>query len=285
MLDGRQPIVAVGVHDGLSAALAERAGVAALWVSGFCVTASRAVPDASLLSSRQLVDKVDEIASATSLPLIVDVDEGHGDARSSARLAREVHAAGAAAISIEDNAWPKVNSFSTAQPHRIVATHEFQRKLREIRRAAPGLRIIARTEALIAGLPLRAAVARGTAYASAGADYVLIHSRFTALEQFAAIRDAWQSPTPLAVVPTLATAVRPSEFTRLGFALVIYANHPFRSAAAVMIRAYENITADGTPAASPEGVSMNFLFDVADRCESRRRERKSEPRVGFAARR
>lgn len=269
------PIVAVGVHDGLSAALAERAGLKALWLSSFCVTAARAVPDNSILSSRQLVDKVQEIRSATALQLIADIDEGHGGSANAARLAHDVFEAGAWAISIEDNAIPKVNSFRTSLPHRLVSVEKFQSKLCAVRQAAPSLKIIARTEALIAGNTLTEAIARGNAYAAAGADYVLIHSRFRAFAEFASIAASWLSLTPLAVIPTLATAIPAEQFASLGFVLVVYANQAFRSAAASMMRVYESIAAGTRPYALQDGMSMEFLFDVADRCQERRERQTS----------
>lgn len=107
-----EPITRViGVHDALSAILAERAGFEALWVSGLCVSTSRGVADAGLLTMSEFHDAAVGVRRATSLPVIADVDAGFGDVTVVKRMTQLYESAGISAVCIEDKQYPKRNSF------------------------------------------------------------------------------------------------------------------------------------------------------------------------------
>src|SRR5438128_10224645 len=197
-------LLAAGAHDALSAKLAEEAGFDAIWASGFGISAVQAVPDANILTLTETLDAVRRIVDAVDIPVIADCDNGYGNAINVMRTAGEFERAGAAGICIEDNEFPKRCSFYAGVRRGLVPAEEHARKVEAAiaARREGSFLVIARTEALIAGLGQEEALRRARAYANAGADAVLVHSKahdFTELRAFAAV---WDHPVPLVAVPT-----------------------------------------------------------------------------------
>jgi len=105
-------IKAVGAHDALSAKLIQLAGFDAIWASGFAISASlKCIPDASFITSSEQLEVERNMAEAITIPIIADVDTGYGNALNVMRTVNEQERAGVAAISIEDNVYPKRCSF------------------------------------------------------------------------------------------------------------------------------------------------------------------------------
>src|SRR5262247_189334 len=179
LLRGERIVLAAGAHDALSAKLAEEAGFDAIWASGFGISAVQGVPDANILTLTETLEAVRRICDAVAVPVVADCDNGYGNAINVMRTASEFERAGAAGICIEDNEFPKRCSFYAGVRRDLVATEEHARKVEAAvsARRNPGFAVIARTEALICGLGLDEALTRATAYAAAGADAVLVHSK------------------------------------------------------------------------------------------------------------
>jgi phosphoenolpyruvate phosphomutase len=108
--------------------------------------------------------------------------------------------------------------------------------------------IVARTEALIAGEGEEEALRRARAYADAGADAVLVHSKSSSVDELAAVARAWNRPVPLVAVPTTYFRVTAEQLAALGVKIVIYANQGLRSALKAMEAAYDEILRSGTSA-------------------------------------
>src|SRR5215470_18576905 len=183
-------LLAAGAHDALSAKLAEEAGFDAIWASGFGISAVQAVPDANILTLTETLDAVRRIVDAVGIPVVADCDNGYGNAINVMRTASEFERAGAGGICIEDNEFPKRCSFYAGVKRDLVPAEEHARKIEAATAARqdPGFHVIARTEALIAGLGMDEALHRARAYADAGADAVLVHSKehdFGELRRFA----------------------------------------------------------------------------------------------------
>lgn len=227
-----------GAHDALSAALIERAGFPAIWLSGFGVAAAQfGLPDANLVTATESAEAVRRVASGVTTPVIVDADNGFGDAFNAARVVGDYGRAGAAAVCLEDNAFPKRCSLWASAPRRLLTIPEMQEKLAAAKKAAEpfGMLLIGRVESLIAELGPEDAVKRAQAYAEAGADAILIHAR-----RYAPLREIAVSgkvPRPLVVVPTLFPDVGFSELAEAGFAAVVYANQVLRA----MVRAEQAV--------------------------------------------
>ncbi|MFQ5723078.1 MAG: isocitrate lyase/PEP mutase family protein, partial [Terriglobia bacterium] len=160
LLGRAQPTLLVGAHNGLTAKLAEEAGFDGVWASGFEINAARALPDASILSMSEHLAVCGEINDATTLPVVADCDNGFGNAINVMRLVRECEKAGIAAISIEDNVFPKRCSFYASVKRELESIEEFSGKIRAAKNTqrAPDFAVIARTEAFIAGWGLEEAL-------------------------------------------------------------------------------------------------------------------------------
>ena len=248
LLSRPEPVVACGAHDALSARLLEEAGFDAVWASGFGLSAVRAVPDASILTMSETLEATRAMVDATSIPVIADCDNGFGNAINVMRTVQDFEAAGVSAISIEDNVFPKRCSFYTGVTRELVPTDEHARKVRAAKAAqrSPEFMVIARTEALIAGWGKEEALARARAYADAGADAILIHSKHPDLSELEEVARSWDRPVPLVAVPTTYVGTPLAELALAGFRLVIYANQSLRAAVVAMRQALGDLRAGRT---------------------------------------
>jgi len=232
LLAQRPQVVACGAHDALSAKLVEQAGFDAIWASGFGLSAVRAVPDASILTMSETLEATRAMVDATTIPVIADCDTGFGNAINVMRTVADFEAAGVAAISIEDNVFPKRCSFYAGVARELVPAEEHARKIAAAKSAqrSDDFVVIARTEALIAGWGKEEALSRARMYADAGADAILIHSKHPDLSELAEVARAWDRPVPLVSVPTTYIGASLHELEQAGFKLVIYANQALRAA-------------------------------------------------------
>jgi phosphoenolpyruvate phosphomutase len=224
------PIVLAGAHDGLSARLVEEAGFHGVWASGFEISASHGVPDASILTMTETLEATRMMCAATSLPVVADCDTGFGNAINAARTVQAFEAAGAAGVCIEDNIYPKRCSFYPGVKRLLADVDEQALKIRAaVDAGSRDFVVIARTEALIAGWGLEEALRRGRAYADAGADAVLIHSSQSTVDDVARFAEEWDRLTPLVCVPTTYHTATVDELARIGFKIVIFANQGMRA--------------------------------------------------------
>jgi phosphoenolpyruvate phosphomutase len=224
------PIVMAGAHDGLSARLVEEAGFDGVWASGFEISASYGVPDASILSMTETLDAARAVNDAAGIPVIADCDTGFGNSINVIRTVRAFDAAGVAGICLEDNVFPKRSSFYVGVTRRLADTGEQVLKIRAaVEAASRDLVVIARTEALIAGWGMEEALRRGRAYADAGADAVLIHSKQPTADEVVRFAAGWDRPVPLVCVPTTYKDASVDELARAGFKIIIFANQGMRA--------------------------------------------------------
>ncbi len=161
-----------GAFNALAARLIEQAGYDAAYLSGAALSAGAlALPDVGLFTLSELAINTAYIARSVEIPLIVDADTGFGEAMNVERTVRELEAAGAAAIQIEDQRLPKRCGHLSGKS--LVEPAEMCGKLRAAvaARSDPDLVIIARTDA--AGVTsLDDAIYRAQAYLAAGADWI-----------------------------------------------------------------------------------------------------------------
>ncbi|MBI4241887.1 MAG: isocitrate lyase/phosphoenolpyruvate mutase family protein [Candidatus Rokubacteria bacterium] len=226
-------VLAVGAHDALSAKLVEAAGIPVVWASSFTVSAAqRAMPDVNLLTMTENLEVARHINDAVSVPVIADCDNGYGNAINVIRTVEEYEKAGIAGISIEDNVFPKRCSLYPGVRRELATVAEHAGKVRAAKRAQrdPDFVVIARTEALIAGWGMPEALKRAHAYADAGADMILMHSKAPTAAEVLEFVGRWDRDTPIVVVPTLYPSVRFEELQAAGVKLVIFANQVLRGA-------------------------------------------------------
>nr|WP_321958294.1 isocitrate lyase/phosphoenolpyruvate mutase family protein [Burkholderia cenocepacia] len=238
----------MATHSPLSAILAEEAGFDGLWASGFELSALLGLPDMSMISMTQHLDMLRSIAARSSLPIVADIDTGYGNAINVIHAIAEYERAGTAAVVIEDKTFPKVTSLATGGRQELLRIEEFEGKIQAAiaTRVDPDFLVIARTEALIAGLGEEETLKRARAYERAGADMILVHSKQkdpAEIEQFAR---AWNGNAPLVLVPNAYPELDAHRIRALGnVRMVIYGNYGIRAAATAMQQTFRRIVADG----------------------------------------
>ena len=226
-------VPAVGAHDALSAKLIEAAGFPVVWSSSFTVSAAqRAMPDVNLLTMTETLEAAAHINRAVGLPVVADCDNGYGNAVNVVRTVEEYERAGIAGLCFEDNVFPKKCSLYPGMRRELLSIEEHAGKIRAAKRAQrePATVVISRTEALIAGWGMAEALRRAHAYADAGADMILMHSKAPTAAEVLEFMRLWDRPTPIVVVPTLYPSVTFEELEAAGVKLVIWANQVLRGA-------------------------------------------------------
>lgn len=239
---------AMAAHSPLSAMLAAEAGFDAIWASGFELSALYGVPDVSIVSMTQHLDMTRAIAERSGLPVVADIDTGFGNAINVLYAVEQYERAGVGAIVMEDKSFPKVTSLIADGRQDMVRIEEFQGKIEAARsaRCDPDLVVVARTEALIAGLGQDEALKRARAYEAAGADLILVHSKQKTPDEIEAFIKAWNGKVPIALVPTAypqMTVARVRELEKVG--LLIWGNHAIRAAVGAMRATFAQIRKDG----------------------------------------
>lgn len=141
-------IVAPFVYDALQAKLVERTGFVAAYMTGFGTAAARGYPDVGLITQTEMAANARTIAAAVGIPIICDADTGYGNPLNVIRTVREYEAAGAAALHLEDQVFPKKCGFMRGK--QVIPADEYLPKLRAAldARTDPDFVIIARTDAL-----------------------------------------------------------------------------------------------------------------------------------------
>jgi phosphonopyruvate hydrolase len=245
-LDVRKPAVAMAAHNPLAAKLAAAAGFDAIWGSGFELSASYALPDANILTMSTHLEMMRAIGEVQDAPVIADIDTGFGNAVNVAYAIPRYVAAGVAAVVMEDKTFPKDSSLRADGRQELVPVSEFQGKVEAAKASASGALVVARTEALIAGLGQEEALRRGGAYVEAGADAVLIHSKQKTPDEILSFCRAWPGRVPLVLVPTSYPKLSFADVAVLGkVGLIICGNHAIRAAVAAMQSTFRRILAEG----------------------------------------
>jgi phosphoenolpyruvate phosphomutase len=218
-------------HNGLAARIVEEAGFKGIWASGLALSAQHAVRDNNELSWTQVVDMLEFMSDATTIPILLDGDTGYGDFNNMRRLVAKLEQRDIAGVCIEDKLFPKTNSFIQGDRQELEDIDTFCGKIKAGKdaQADDDFCIVARVEALIAGWGLEEAMKRGEAYRQAGADAVLIHSKQPRADEVLAFAREWGGRCPLVIVPTKYYSTPTEVFREHGISLVIWANHLIRA--------------------------------------------------------
>ncbi|MBI4429748.1 MAG: phosphoenolpyruvate mutase [Ignavibacteriales bacterium] len=223
-------------HNGLSARIVEEAGFKGIWGSGLSISASQAVRDNNELSWTEVLDIVEFMSDATTIPILLDGDTGYGNFNNMRRLVKKLEERNVAGVCIEDKLFPKTNSFlrSTQQP--LADMEEFCGKIKAGKdsQGDDDFCVVARVEAFIAGWGLQEALKRASAYQEAGADAILIHSKLSKPDEILAFMKQWGNRCPVVIVPTKYYTTPSQVFRDHGISVVIWANHMMRSAVTAM---------------------------------------------------
>jgi 2-methylisocitrate lyase-like PEP mutase family enzyme len=244
----RKPIVvAPGVYDAFTALVAEQSGFTTLYVSGAAISYTRlGRPDIGLVSMSEVVEIVGVMRDRVNADLIVDADTGYGNALNVGRTMRLFERAGASAIQLEDQDFPKRCGHLDGKV--LIPAAEMTGKIKaalDARRSRETL-VIARTDA-IAVEGFERAIERGALYRDAGADVLFVEAPKTRAE-------LKRIPPALGGVPLMANMVEggktpvlsAAELESMGFALVIFPGGIVRALARMASEYYASLAAGGT---------------------------------------
>lgn len=233
-------LVAMGVNDGLTARLAERAGFEAFYHGGYAVAAVQyGLPDIGLIALHEMAESLSRVTGVSSVPVITDADTGYGDTAGVRRTVEELEKAGAAAIQIEDQVFPK--RCGHMEGKEVIPREEMVLKVQAAvaARSNPDLVIVARTDALQPN-DLGDAIDRCNAYADAGADVVFVDAPGSE-EELAEIADRVDGNSLANMSETGRTPVMSAaELEQMGYAVVIFPSPQTR----IIAKAYEELCAE-----------------------------------------
>lgn len=243
-------------HNGLSAKIVEEAGFKGIWASGLSISAQLGVRDNNEASWTQVLEVIEFMSDATSIPILLDGDTGYGNFNNVQRLVKKLEQRQIAGVCLEDKLFPKTNSFinGTAQP--LADIDEFCGKIKAAKdtQSDDDFVVIARIEAFIAGWGLNEALKRAEAYHKAGADGILIHSARSNPDEILNFKQEWGDRSPVVIVPTKYYTTPTHVFRDYKFSLAIWANQILRVAITAMQQAAKTIQAEENLLAVEEAI-------------------------------
>ena len=266
-------------HSGLSAKIVEEAGFAGIWASGLAISTSLGLRDSNEASWTQVLDVLEYMTDATQLPVLVDGDTGYGNFNNVRRLVRKLCQRRVAGVCIEDKIFPKTNSF-VGERQPLAAVDEFCGRIKAGKdsQSDDDFVLVARTEALISGHGMDAALRRAEAYHAAGADAILIHSKQKTAVEILAFAERWANRCPVVIVPTTYYATPTAAFRQAGIATVIWANHNLRASISAMRDTCRKIRDDESLHATEGRIaSVQEVFRLAGNDELAAAERRYLP--------
>lgn len=223
-------LVLPGAYDALSARIIESTGFEAIYITGAgFANSGLGVPDIGLVTLSEMRDHTARIADVVGIPLVVDADTGFGNAINMGRTVRMLERAGASAIQIEDQVFPKKCGHFDGK--EVIALGEMVQKIHSAvdSRDSRELQIIARTDAR-AVISFEAALERAAAFREAGADIIFVEAP-ESLEEMRIIGESFDLPLVANMVEGGKTPLQTvSELTELGFSIALFANAALRSA-------------------------------------------------------
>jgi 2-methylisocitrate lyase-like PEP mutase family enzyme len=251
-------LLAPGVYDALSALIAEQAGAEAVYLSGASIAYTRlGRPDIGLVSMTEVADTLAMVRDRIRLPIVVDADNGFGNALNVQRTVRMFERMGADALQIEDQTMPKRCGHLDGKS--LIPQAEMAGKIRAAcdARASDETLIIGRTDA-IAVEGFERALERAEAYLEAGADMLFIEAP-QSVEDLDTVCARFRGRVPLManMVEGGKTPIRDaSDLEARGFSFVIFPGGIVRAVAATARDYYSNLLSHGSNEAF-----RNRMFD------------------------
>ena len=270
-------------HNGISAKVAEEAGFKGIWASGLTLSASLGVRDNNEASWSQVLDVLEFMSDATSIPILFDGDTGYGNFNNARILVRKLEQREISGICVEDKQFPKTNSFLGSERQLLADVDEFCGKIKAMKDVQnhDDFMVVARVEAFIAGWGLNEALRRAEAYRKAGADAVLIHSKKPDFSEIESFMKEWGQRLPVVIVPTKYYSVPTARFRESGISLVIWANHLMRSALTAMQKTAKQIHQDESLINVESKIAtVSEIFRLQGATELEEAEKKYLPAAG-----
>lgn len=254
-------IAAPGIYDMVSLRIADRMGFEALYMTGYGTVASHlGLPDAGLASYTDMLNRVQAFCGMADTPVICDGDTGYGGLLNVAHTVRGYEHAGASAIQLEDQEFPKKCGHTPGR--RVIPVDDMVAKIKVAveARTSNDFLIIARTDArTVHGLD--EALRRAEAYAKAGADILFVESPETE-EEMVRIGRSFELPLVINVVESGRTPVLPAQqLQEMGFSIAIYPAIGFLAAGQALQGVYDHLKATGSSLGSP--VPLHDFMDFS----------------------
>ena len=278
-LESKSILKVGGAFDAMSAKLVENSGFDAIWAGSFGISATHALPDASILTMTEFLNVASNMEDACDIPIIADCDTGFGGPSNVSHMVKKYEKTGVAAVCIEDKTFPKQNSFLENSKQELLPEKEFVAKIIAAKEAKENsnFMIIGRTEALISGLGMKEAIKRANAYEKAGADAILIHSKQDSPEEIFEFSESWGGTLPLVVVPTSFPTVKLDELISHKIKMVIYANQTLRATHAIISKVLEQLKNSASiNDLSIDMTSMQEIFQLQETYNIKKQEEKIE---------
>jgi phosphoenolpyruvate phosphomutase len=267
MMETKDIVKVAGAFDALSAKLVENSGFDAIWAGSFAISATHALPDASILTMTEFLKAAENMVDACNIPIIADCDTGFGGPANVSHAVKKYEKAGIAGMSIEDKVFPKQNSLLENSKQELLPEKDFVAKIIAASKSKKdeNFMIIARTEALIAEKGMNEALKRARAYEKAGANAILIHSKQKTPNEIFEFSNLWDGEIPLVVVPTSYPSVKTNELVSNKIKMVIYANQSLRAAHNIMsVILKEIIQKESLSEIEIKLSSMNDIFKLQE---------------------
>ena len=278
-LESKSIIKVCGAFDAMSAKLVEYHGFDAIWAGSFAISATHAVPDASILTMTEFFDAASNMTETCKIPIIADCDTGYGGPSNVSHLVKKYENAGIAAICIEDKTFPKQNSLLENGQNDLISEKDFVAKIIAAKEAKQdqNFMVIARIEALISGAGMDEALKRAPAYENAGDDAILIHSKKKTPDEVFEFADSWKGNSPVVVIPTTYDTVTLDDLISHKIKMVIHANQTLRAAHASMSRILKQmINSDSLSKVKEEISSMEEIFELQEMYNIKDKEKELE---------
>ena len=287
-LESKSILKVGGAFDAMSAKLVEINGFDAIWAGSFAISATHALPDASILTMTEFLYSASNMEAACNIPIIADCDTGFGGPSNVSHMVKKYEKSGIAAICIEDKTFPKKNSFLENSKQELLSEKEFVAKIIAAKDAKenPNFMLIARTEALISGMGIKEAIKRANAYEKAGADAILIHSKQNTPDEIFEFSESWGGTLPLVVVPTSYPTVRLDELISHRIKMIIYANQTLRVTHAIISKLLKQLKNSASISDISEDMSsMKEIFQLQETYKIKKQEEDIEEdlkKLGYA---
>ena len=279
LLESAETEFLMEAHNGISAKIAEETGFKGIWASGLSISAALGVRDSNEASWTQVLEVLEFMADATTIPILVDGDTGYGNFNNMRRAVQKLIQRGIGGICIEDKLFPKTNSFiGEGQP--LADIDEFCGKIKAGKDSQTDgdFSIVARVEALISGWGMEEALKRAEAYRKAGADAILIHSKRNDAIEILQFLKEWANRAPVVIVPTTYYKTPTQEFQNAKTSVIIWANHNIRASIAAMRDVSARIQREQYLGGVEDNIAtVNDIFNLAGNAELSQAEKRYLP--------
>ena len=275
MLKSSKPLVIPGVFDAIGAKIAQKAGFDAMFQTGYGTSATLfGMPDYGFIGSTETVENARRICRAVSVPVIVDADTGYGNALSVWKLVKELEAAGASGMFLEDQRWPK--RCGHMQGKEVVPKEEYAEKLQSAidARKSKDFVIVARTDAR-ATEGLDKAIERGLYYKKIGADVIFVEAP-KSIQEMKKIGKKIKAPLVANMIEGGVTPiVSASTLNKMGFKIILYPLSVLFANTFASLQILKELKKTGTTSKlNKKLVSFDQFNDIVELPKFRKLERK-----------